>query len=128
MPGSPDTSTARRAPSTVSFHAASTVSYASVRPANGNAGDGVDERGKRDRGRVDRRAPLDLAHRERRGQALQLRLPKREHVELGARAGERAHEVAHEDLAAVGRRAEPGRLDDGRAEPVAVLEASRRRR
>jgi hypothetical protein len=44
------------------------------------------------------------------------------HVELGARSGERPHEIAHQDLVAFRSGAEPSRLDDWCAEPVAVLE------
>ena len=36
--------------------------------------------------------------------------------------GQQAHELGREDLAAGGRRAQAGRLDDGRAEAVAVFE------
>jgi len=40
----------------------------------------------------------------------------------GPRAREHTHDVGDEDLVALGGGAETGRLDDGRAEPVALLE------
>ena len=47
--------------------------------------------------------------RSARGQALQLTTAQGKDVELGARPGEHADEIADEDLPAVGRRAEPRR-------------------
>ena len=123
MPGSPDTSTARRAPSAVSFHAVVRISSWSMRPENGNAGFVSTNAGSGVAVIWSRELPDHLARGDRLGEALELERAERPELEVGAAARERAHELAREDLAAVGRRAEPGGLDDRRAEPVAVLEA-----
>ena len=81
---------------------ARSVSYASRGPRTGNQA-----RCRRTREAAQRSSrpapPLDVAHRDRRGQALQLAAAERLDGELAARPGERAHEIAHEDLAAGGR-------------------------
>ena len=77
-------------------------------------------RGKRRRG-ADRRGPRHLERDDRLGEALQLDLADEHEAELGAAAGEAAHEIVAEDLAAVGRVAQPGRGDDRRAVAVAVF-------
>jgi hypothetical protein len=66
--------------------------------------------------------PDDLAHRQRARDALELQLTDRSQLVVGPRPGEHPDHVGGQDLAALGRRAEPGRLHHRRAEPVVVFE------
>jgi hypothetical protein len=65
--------------------------------------------------------PAHAAGRHRLQKAFQLHQPDR--LEIRPRPGpdDGGHEVVDQDLAGLGGGAQPGRFDDGRAEPVAVL-------
>ena len=123
MPGSPDTSTARaRALYRLLPRRDQTLDvFGAARERK--CGVDVDARREWDLGFTGRRdVPRHLARGQRGGQALQVELAQRSQLEVGARAGQHAHDVAHEDLPAVRRGAEARRLDDRCTEPVAVLE------
>ena len=68
-------------------------------PREREAGRHVDEGRQRDERGVVGNAPVDVAHRDRRGQSLELARAERVHRELATGSGQHAHEIAHEDLA-----------------------------
>ena len=103
------------------FHASVSRSRSASRAANGSSPAWRRKRRGQGRGHGRRRGPRNLEHDDRLGQTLQLDLADEHEAELGATAGEAAHEVVAENLAAVGRVAQTGRGDDGRAVTVAVL-------
>ena len=82
----------------------------------------VHERGERNNRVVPGPLPGNLAHADRRRQALQRSLAERACLERATRSGQRHHEFGHEDLTTLGHRAEACGFDDGHAEPVAFLE------
>ena len=126
MPGSPDEQHHRplsRRPRGAT--AASSVSSSGWRPMNGNrapgsspAGKGSPPRSTRARGSHSTRTVG-----ERLGQALELERADRRELVVGARAGDDAHDVGAEDLAALRLGAQAGRLDHRRAVEVVVLQA-----
>ena len=71
---------------------------------------------------VDRRGPDHLAHRHGPGKPFELARTKGTDLLVRPGTGQRPDKIADQDLAALGHRAQPRRLDHRRTEPVPILE------
>ena len=121
MPGSPPMTTMRRSPACRGLPRVGQAGQLGGPPGETELAVGSQWRRQRHRrALVDggRRAPRHLVGGDRLGQSLQVEGAQGGQLGAVPAAGQHPHHLGHEDLGTLGRRAQPGRLDDRGAEAV----------